>query len=242
MRYALCSDIHANLPAFDAVVSAYQSEHIDQYFHAGDIVGYGAQPRECLELLRRLSIISVAGNHDWGAVDLFTLTFFNPVAAQAIEWTKKQIIDEDRQLLTALKLTFENEDFIVAHGTLANAQDFYYMLGFPAAAQTFALMRQPVCFVGHSHIPGVFIHYPDGRIFYTNEGELTIAKGFQYIVNLGSVGQPRDNNPAAAYCVYDTGMKKIWIKRAAYDLASARQKIIESGLPVSLGNRLFVGR
>jgi predicted phosphodiesterase len=241
MRYAIFSDVHSNLEALDAVVKAYQEERIDQYFCVGDVVGYATNPQECIQKVKSFTNIVIAGNHDWAAVDLFSTEFFNPLALEAIVWTKENLNQEDRSFLQSLKLTYQNDDFTLVHGTLENPESFDYMIDVEAAEKTFSLLKTGICFVGHSHIAGVFMKDEAPGVSYQEDGSLNLKPSHKYIVNVGSVGQPRDGNPKAAYCVFDTEKRQIQIKRVAYDVGLTRHKILQAGLPSFLGDRLLQG-
>lgn len=242
MRYGIFSDVHSNLEGFLEVLEAYKKESIDTYLSLGDIVGYGANPKECIQKAKSLAIDSVAGNHDWASVDLFPVTYFNTYAKDAIAWTKKQLDDSDSHYLESLKLVYRNEDLTLVHGTLDNPSDFNYLLDRDIARESLLLLETDICFIGHSHIAGIFIQDKSGAIEYMQENSVILKKGKKYIVNVGSVGQPRDNNPKASYCVYDTEQREVQIKRVAYDTETARKKIINAGLPKFLGDRLLMGR
>ncbi len=242
MRYGIFSDVHSNVEALDAVIRAYKKEDIDKYLCVGDVVGYAANPKECIERVKALVMITVAGNHDWASVDLFSVDYFNDYAREAIFWNKRNLDDNSRLFLESLELVYKNEDFILVHGTLDNPQDFSYMTDSYIASQTFRLMETNICFVGHLHVAGIFIEDKARRTYYREEGRIDIKDENKYIVNVGSVGQPRDSNPKAAYCIYDTDKKEILIKRVAYDVETTRKKIIDVGLPKFLGDRLLVGR
>jgi predicted phosphodiesterase len=242
MRYGIFADIHSNLEALDTVIAAYRKETIDKYFCVGDVVGYAANPNECAEKIKALCEIAVAGNHDWAAVNLLSIEYFNPVARQAILWTRDNLDERSKSFLESLKLIHRNNDLTLVHGTLDNPQDFNYMIDGRIAQGTFELLETKICFVGHSHIAGIFIKHKDGRIEYCEEERVKIQDENSYIVNVGSIGQPRDNNPRAAYSIYDTDKKEIQIKRADYDIQKTRERIINAGLPRFLGDRLIIGR
>jgi predicted phosphodiesterase len=243
MRYGIFSDVHANLQAFRSVEKAYRQDRIDQYLCAGDVVGYGADPRESIKLLQALSCAAVAGNHDWASADLFSLNFFNPLAARAIIWTKTQLDPQEKDFLKNLKTKLKLGGFMLVHGTLDCPEKFHYMINSQCALRTFKAMGDTkICFVGHSHIVGTFIMDSMGSLEYTRDYSIDIKGGFKYIINVGSVGQPRDGNPYAAYCIYDSDSRKVFIKRVEYDFMLARKKIIDAGLPEFLGNRLIRGQ
>lgn len=242
MRYAIFSDIHANLEALYAVISAYKKESIDKYLCIGDVVGYAANPKECIDIVKETAMITVAGNHDWGSVDLFSVDYFNPAAYQALLWTKSTLDEKSRYFLASLKLVYKNNDLTLVHGTLNNPQEFDYMINEYIAKETFRLMQTNICFVGHSHVAGIFVKDKYEHIRYSEDDNIDIKEENKYIINVGSVGQPRDGNVCAAYCVYDTNQRKLWIKRVRYDIETARRKIYTVGLPRYLGDRLVLGR
>jgi len=242
MRYGIFSDIHSNLEALNAVVDAYKKESIDKYLCVGDVVGYAANPKECIEIVKNLVNVTCAGNHDWASVNLFSVDYFNPTAKDAIFWTRRNLEDSDRNFLESLKLVYNNENLTLVHGTLDNPGDFNYMTDSFIAERTFGLLETNICFVGHTHAVGIFIKDKSSRIHYRQDGSIDIDPENKYIVNVGSVGQPRDSNPKAAYCIYDTDKKEVQIKRIDYDIQTARKKIIDAALPKCLGDRLLSGR
>lgn len=242
MRYAIFSDVHSNLEALRAVIEALKAESPDRYLCIGDIVGYAANPRECIEEVKAVASLSVAGNHDWATIDLTSAENFNPAARQAISWTRRYLDADNRQFLESLQLIYKNDDLTLVHGTLDNPQDFNYMLDEYNAARTFNLLETGICFIGHTHIPAVFMKDKSGEISYSEDAVININENNSYIINVGSVGQPRDGNPDACFCIYDSGLKSVNIKRIKYDFQSARNKIIEAGLPKYLGDRLLAGR
>ncbi len=242
MRYGIFSDIHSNLEALDAVSEAYRKEEIDKYLCVGDVVGYAANPKECIEKIRTLAMITVAGNHDWASANLFSTDYFNPLAKEAISWTQRNLDEQDIYFLEHLTLIYKNEDLTMVHGTLDGPGDFNYMNDGYIASKTFELLETDICFVGHTHVPGVFIKSKNSHIEYREGSNIDIKEDSKYIINVGSVGQPRDGNPEATYCIYDTDKKNVQIKRISYDIQAARKKIIAGGLPGFLGDRLLIGR
>ncbi len=241
MRYAIFSDIHSNLEALQVVIEAYKNERIDQYLSLGDIVGYASNPKECIKRIEELAASSIAGNHDWATADLFSIEYFNTEAGRAITWTKRNLDDKSKYFLGNLKLTYKNKDLTLVHGTLENPEDFNYMTDAYIAQKSFNLLENDICFVGHTHEPCSFMQDKSMRIIYSKESAIKIKDDARYIINVGSVGQPRDNDKRAAYCIYDTEKKEVLIKRVDYDIQAARKKIIEAGLPKFLGDRLLSG-
>jgi predicted phosphodiesterase len=242
VRYGIFSDVHSNLEALDAVIKAYKKERIDRYLCVGDVVGYASNPTECINIIKALAMVTVAGNHDWASVNLFPVDDFNPNALEAISWTRRNLGDSDRNFLESLKLVYNNEDLTLAHGTLDNPGDFNYMTDSAVAEESFKFLETEVCFVGHTHIAGAFIKDEFGNIDYRRDESINISPSNKYIVDVGSTGQPRDGNPQAAYCIYDTDKKEVLLKRIDYDIQAVRKKIIDAGLPRFLGDRLLAGR
>jgi len=241
MRYGIFSDVHSNLPALDSVLRAYSQERIDKYVCIGDVVGYASQPRECIAKIKDLNAILVAGNHDWACVDLISSRYFNPIALEAVEWTKDRLSDSEKGFLKSQELVFSENNFILAHGSLDSPEDFNYLFDQLDAGVTFELMSVDICFVGHTHIPGVFVK-DNNRIDYIQEYPLHLSPLKKYIINVGSVGQPRDKNPQASYCVYDSDRGIIEIKRVDYDIKQAQEGILRVGLPSFLAERLVSGK
>lgn len=242
MRYGIFSDIHSNLEALDTVIEAYRKEVINKYLCVGDVIGYAANPRECIEKVKTLTTVTVAGNHDWAAVDLFSLDYFNPLAKESLLWTKNNLNDSSKYFLQSLQLIYKNENLTLVHGTLNNPQEFNYLFDSYAAFETFRLLQNNVCFVGHTHVAGIFVLDQSNNIHYREDNILNIEPENKYIINVGSVGQPRDEDPRAAYCIYDTEKKVIQIKRIRYAVETTRKKIFENNLPRFLGDRLLVGK
>ena len=241
MRYGIFADIHGNLQAMEAVLAALSREGIHSYFCCGDVVGYGANPHECINLMWDRKITCVAGNHDWAVVDKTDIEYFNPAARLAIEWTKNKVCREDMAFLDRLKLIHKNEDFILVHGTLQEPSYFHYLIDVRQAAGMFFDMDRNLCFVGHSHVPAIFIEKGDEAV---EDASLSvkIAPDRKYIVNVGSVGQPRDGNPMAAYCVLDTEKQIVQIRRVHYDIKEAQKRILAVGLTSFLAQRLEQGQ
>ena len=241
MRYALISDIHSNLEAFEAVLDTLSKEQIDKYLCLGDVVGYGADPRPCIKLLRSVSPeVTIAGNHDWAVVGLTDITYFNEAAADAVEWTRGVIGEDEREFLKALPLIYETKRFTLVHGTLEEPAEFHYILSGYDALKTIKLSATGACFVGHSHVAETF--YTDGEhIAHTTMPEVRMESGRKYVVNVGSVGQPRDGDPRASFVIYDDEEGVIYTRRVSYDIKTAQDKIMKAGLPPWLAARLSKG-
>lgn len=240
MKYGILGDIHGNLEAFLSVLKECASEEIDRFFCVGDVVGYGARPNECIEKIRSIGARVVAGNHDWAAVNKADASHLNPAAHEAILWTYATLSGHSAVFLNSLPLTLTYENFTVVHGTLNNPEEFMYLTDPLEAQETFALLKTALCFIGHSHIPFIFLKEGE-YISSARESSVAISPDKNYIVNVGSIGQPRDRDSRACYCVYDSGAQTIAIKRAAYNIEQVQKEILAAGLPSFLAHRLSRG-
>ncbi|MHC4971105.1 MAG: metallophosphoesterase family protein [Planctomycetota bacterium] len=242
MRYGVFGDIHGNLHALRAVLKAYESERIDTYLCTGDLVGYGAFPKECIDIARDLCEHVVAGNHDFAVCGRLTLEFFNSYAKSAVLWTREALSDEDLAYLRALPLMMQVNAFVtLAHATVYDAHTFDYIQTQYDAHLSLQELGTPCGFVGHSHIPITFA-LKNEVVSWTMEPTIDLDTCEKVLVNVGSVGQPRDENPMAAYAILDTDERKIWIKRVEYDIDGAVAAIAEHKLPDILGERLRLGK
>lgn len=244
MRYAILSDIHGNLEAFESVLDALSQERIDGYLSLGDVVGYGADPKECIKLLKSLNpSVLIAGNHEWGALGKTDISYFNEVAKEAVLWTKKSIDNDDLEFFKSFPLVYEDERMTLVHGTLNMPEEFYYIFDTEDAYVTISHMNNSLCFVGHTHIPGIFISDESKtKVDISEIMDVRVDNERRYIVNAGSIGQPRDGDPRASFAVYDDEEFTVEIKRAQYDIKKAQQKIIKAGLPPQLAQRLAEGK
>ncbi len=240
MKYAILSDIHGNLDAFEAVLASAKAEGVEDYLCLGDVVGYGAQPRECLDLVQSTCRGVVAGNHDFAVFGRIETEFFNAYAKQSTVWTKEQLGPDRLEFLGSLPLVEHCDGFSIVHATLDTPELFGYVHSSYDAFLSLSRLSGDVCFIGHSHVPITFIRRR--FISYSFESEIEIEPGSKVLVNVGSVGQPRDNCPLAAYALYDSTARKVSIRRIPYDVDAAAHKIREAGLPEILGERLKYGR
>lgn len=243
MRYAILSDIHSNLEAFSAVLESIAAEKPDQLICLGDIVGYGASPKECLDLVRAHCHHIVIGNHDHAVLGLTNKEFFNPNAKKAVEWTAQKLGEEDFAFLKTLPVSIGKNNLVATHATLSKPTEWGYILDEYEADACFSLMKpgQRVTFIGHSHIPLAFENGPFVKFlgFITH---LEMNPQYQYVVNVGSVGQPRDNNNLASYALYDSEKLTVDLVRVPYDIPTAQKKILDAGLPPFLAERIQYGR
>jgi len=242
VRYAVFGDIHANLHALEAVLAAYQQESIDVYLCTGDLVGYGPYPRECIQRTREICKHVVAGNHDLAVCEKLNLEFFNTYAKSAVMWTRQQLEPEQLEYLHRLPLSeVLDSDTTLSHATIYDPGAFDYIQTQYDAHLSLQEQRTTCGFVGHSHIPITF-YLREGVVSWTMGSTIDLANCDKALVNVGSVGQPRDENPDAAYAIFDTEERRIWIKRAAYDVDAAAEAIAQRGLPSILGERLRLGK
>ncbi|MFV1959025.1 MAG: metallophosphoesterase [Planctomycetota bacterium] len=239
MRYAILGDIHSNLAALRAVAAALEAETIDGYLCLGDVVGYGADPKACIDIVRDLGSILIGGNHDWGTAGRISLAYFNGPARAAIEWTQGVLSPADRVWLGGLSLMRRVGDITLAHATLHEPQVFEYIFTPYDAYLSFRHLTTSVAFVGHSHVPVTF--YDGNPIRYSTDVRFRLIDR-RAIANVGSVGQPRDENPDAAYGVFDTETRVLMLHRAEYDVEQSMARIVDAGLPPILAERLRIGR
>jgi len=240
MKFAIIADIHANLDAFQVVLEDCKKQQVTHYACLGDVVGYNANPKECLDIVRAMNMPCVKGNHDEYCSSEEHLEGFNPAAAEAVNWTRKQLTEDDRQWLRELKYTRMVTNFTIVHATLDGPQRWGYVFDKLAAAASFTYQNTSVCFFGHTHVPVAFMK--DSMVRGGTYSKFKLEPGKKYFVNVGAVGQPRDNNPKAAYVVYDTLEATIELRRLDYDIAAAQKKILAAGLPERLAERLAYGR
>ena len=243
MRYGILGDVHANLSALHTVLDAFEREGVERVLSVGDVVGYGAAPRECIALLREIGAQVVRGNHDAAVVGQIDLLYFNNVARQAVLWTQSVVSEEECAWLAGLPYTLDTEHCTVAHGTLHRPELFDYIQSTTDADPSLDVMELPVCFVGHTHVPVTLMRLHDDplRTAYTTDYEIDLSDARHALVNVGSVGQPRDEDPRAAYAIYDSDRDVVRIERVAYDIDAEARRIRRAGLPGMLADRLALG-
>ena len=242
MRYAILADIHSNLAALEAVLKDIQGRGgADEIWCLGDIVGYGPDPHECIELVRRHCSACVAGNHDWAAVGKVNTTDFNPEAAEAVQWTHRQLKPDEIRYLEGLPLTLEKGDFTLVHGS-PREPIWEYILAEEEAEENLKYFKTPYCFIGHSHIPLLFQCQKACSVkTFKAESEVK-TDDKRLIINPGSVGQPRDRDPRASYALYESEAGILTLHRVEYDIAATQQRMRRAALPERLIDRLAYGR
>lgn len=245
MRTLIFSDVHGNLEALNAVLKFAKSHHVDQYVFLGDLVGYGASPNETIEKVQALKpVTAIRGNHDKAVLANDSIETFNPIAAAAITWTRAHIHKKNLEFLGRLPkgpVPVDGE-FEICHGSPFDED--YYIFGEFDADEAFDYLTHPVAFFGHTHIPVVYFKREGdvGCQYITGQINLVkIEKGVSYLINPGSVGQPRDRNPRAAFVLYDREQRQIRFQRVEYEIPEAQKKILEADLPSALAERLALG-
>jgi len=243
MRYAIIADIHANLAAFTAVLDDIERRGgAEEIWCLGDVVGYGPDPHQCIELLRQYNHVCVAGNHDWAAIGKLDTSSFNPYAAAACHWTAQQLSPEDIQYLESLPLVIEKDDFTIVHGS-PREPIWEYLLSTSNAKENLAYFQSKFCLIGHSHVPLIFRYNETGACSFSQfSPHIGLALGeSRMIINPGGVGQPRDGDPRASYAIYDSEAGLISLHRVSYDIDATQAKMVECGLPMPLAARLTYG-
>jgi diadenosine tetraphosphatase ApaH/serine/threonine PP2A family protein phosphatase len=213
---------------------------VDDLVCLGDFVGYGASPNECVDRLRPRISGAVVGNHDAAAIGRLSLGDFNSDAATAARWTEQALSPETRAYLESLPYTIERGAALLVHASPLEPQAWHYVLSPVDAAEEFGAFDQPICFIGHSHFPGAFEKEGDS-LRYTRVADVETKEGCRYIVNVPSVGQPRDSDPRAGYTVWDSAKGTLEQIRLEYDVDGAMKRIRDAGLPAFLAERLRWG-
>lgn len=253
-RTAIISDIHANYHALSAVIEDVRAMQCSDLVCLGDVVGYNAYPSECLDYVRELGCPVVKGNHDEEVVSP-SLAKMNPVARQAMDWTRNQLDEERLKWLSRLQYqrivrTDTGRTFSIVHASLDHPKAWNYIINANDASSNFARQISPICFHGHTHVPKVFVsdhtHTVEDHdilydLYFSGYTEFQPQENLNYFINVGSVGQPRDNDSRACYAIYDTDINLIILKRVDYDIHAAQDAICNAGLPEYLAERLEKG-
>jgi predicted phosphodiesterase len=236
MKIAIISDIHGNLEALTAVLKYIKKSGIRTIHCLGDIVGYGPNPNECVELVIEHCKKVVIGNHDHAALGLTSTEYFNDFAKISTYWTSMNLSNDSKEYLSSLEFTHNCDKYLLVHSTPSEPEMWHYILSDMDAQHEFRHFKQKICFIGHSHFPIVFF-----KSGYSRDQKLKLHHNNKYIINAGSVGQPRDGNPKACFCVYNSKSEEIVYIRLDYDVNTTREKIVKAGLPVFLADRLLKG-
>ena len=242
MRYIIFSDLHSNLEALNQFQKEIETIAYDKLVCLGDIVGYGADPNPCVQWVREKADFTIAGNHDWAAVEKTDTTYFNSYAYESCLWTREKLTEENKNFLRSLPLDHEEGGVYWVHASPFEPEAWHYVTSKTGAKRYFRHFEAPICFVGHSHRPVILEQTADGEVNDYVSEFWDIEPEHRYIFNDGSLGQPRDGNPDPSFMIYDSEGKTVKVCRFEYDLNSAQDKIRENGLPVYLAERLAQGR
>ena len=243
MRTAVTADIHANLEALLAVLARIEAIGADEIVCLGDIVGYNADPNECADIVRSRNIRCVLGNHDACAAGLEEPDGFNPVAQRAVLWTRAELTDENRLFLRSLPREQRAGDLFLFHGSIHDTNR--YILYMNDALDNFTMLAAMgksvrIGFFGHTHVKAA-LYFGQGAVSVELSPDLKLSEEKRYLINPGSVGQPRDGDPRASFLVYDTDSRRVTFNRVEYDVRACQDKIIRAGLPSWLAERLASG-
>ncbi len=243
MRYGLISDIHGNLPALEQVLAALAEVEIDTYLCLGDIVGYGASPNECCEIIQDIGAICIRGNHEQAVLEPDMQDWFNPEARACLIWTRQQLSKTNTDFLAGLAPSAELSDVILCHGSIPDPD--FYIISPPDAAPSLQAMSGPLAFFGHTHCAEWFVQEDDGGVpeqhSHPAGGACSVDTECKYLINPGAVGQPRDGNHQAAFAIYDTEARQVQLLRIDYDIAAAQEQMVAAGLPLGMIQRLSLG-
>jgi len=232
MRIGIISDIHSNLAALECVFSYLDSKKIDEVFCLGDTVGYGPFPNECIEILRNRKTTVIAGNHDWGVIEKIPLKNFNKMGQKTLRWTQKIITDDNRIFLKSLPLKIIKHNITLVHAEPKDPEQWTYIVSNEDVKEAFKGFTTPICFIGHTHIAAVVNEDLVGR---------KLHKTTRSLINVGSVGQPRDSNPKTSFGILDLNNWSYELVRLEYDVQKTIDGIKKAGLPLILARRLTYG-
>ena len=236
MKIAIVSDIHGNLEALSRVLEYIRENDIEEIYCLGDVVGYGPNPNECVELVRENCKAVLMGNHDYAAIGLANIEYFNEYAKISTYWTQDILLDENLEYLKSLPFTYTHDKFLLVHASPKNPSNWDYVLSVNDAKQQLKEFESNLCFIGHSHVPVIFSNSD-----YYRKKNFLFTEDQKYLVNVGSTGQPRDGDPRTCFVVYDDEQNSVEYVRLDYDIQKSYNKIINAGLPVFLAERLLKG-
>jgi predicted phosphodiesterase len=244
MRLGIFSDIHANLEALQAVLSAYGSERIDRFLCAGDVVGYGACPNECVEIVRRTTTEVVLGNHDAAVAGIMDYSYYYDAARRVLDMHAHSLTEDGMAWLSELPYSrrYPELGIKLCHGSPIEEREFDYIF---APEQAFSLLPfyhtlDQITFIGHSHLCRVFALTPT-TVEEIAAKQFHVDRERKFVISVGSIGQPRDYDNRASYTVFDTDSRTFQFKRVEYDIEAAANRIFAAGLERNFGNRLFIG-
>lgn len=241
MRCAILGDIHGNLQALEAVLADAREYGCTEFHCLGDVVGYNANPGECLEIVKSLPGACVLGNHDHAAAGEYSLEGFSSSASVSIEWTRGLLSADQKAWLGSLRLQRQIRKTTLVHATLDSPESWGYVRGVSEAELSLACQRTPLCFIGHTHVPRSFGQGVGEMLLFENADGVELPRSPKLLINAGSVGQPRDGDRRAAYMIHDEESGGLWLRRVEYDVDSASRAVLAAGLPSKLAERLHKG-
>lgn len=240
-KIAILGDIHANIDALNAVLEDANAENVTDFLCVGDVVGYNATPNECVETIKKIASFTVCGNHDHYCAFDESLDDFHPVAANVIEWTRRELTSENIEWLKKLPYSIVNKNITLVHSTLDMPERWGYVFDSIEAESHLNYQNTQFCFHGHTHVPTIF-KKQGHMVEQLPPQDIKIELGKKYFVNTGSVGQPRDGNPMSSYCIFYPESQQICFRRVAYDVSAAQSRIRAASLPERLAARLERGQ
>ncbi len=244
MRYLIFSDIHSNLEAFEKLLSDKTISSVDKFLFLGDLVGYGADPNDTISIFKEMkNTHAIRGNHDKVIANLESSSLFNPVAAFSAEWSKVKLTDENRKFLTNLQKgpVIIDRFLTICHGSTFDED--YYVFSVFEAVESMKFMKTSIGFFGHTHFPVIYFQRNNklNAIPLNSDTKIKLDPNTRYLINPGSIGQPRDKNPKSSFIIYDSDKREITFKRYEYNLKKTQKKIRAAGLPELLASRLESG-
>ena len=242
MRIALVSDIHGNLEAFQAVLKEIEKQKVDRINCLGDVIGYGCDPLACLELVDQNCSAKLMGNHEYAAIGVLPSKAMNLAARQSIHWTTAQLKDRELAMIADYEMTTEDAGCLMVHASPQEPDEWHYVLSQLEATEAFDHLHQKLAFHGHTHLPLIFCKAPNGKVRTIVGHDIDPDEECSYLINVGSVGQPRDNDPRASYVIYDADEISISYHRVEYDFKITQAKMCKAEMPSMLIDRLEVGR
>ncbi|EDM78220.1 bis(5'nucleosyl)-tetraphosphatase, ApaH [Plesiocystis pacifica SIR-1] len=243
MRYGIFSDTHANLPALNAVMRCFDQEKVDALICLGDTVGYGSQPNECADIVRKNAKHTILGNHDAAVAGRMDYSYYYDAAREALDYHRRILSDENMEWLRNLAYMEKDEGTHFCHGSPVDLEEFEYIFSVEQAMTCIPIWERlgQATFIGHSHLCKAFAISKE-RVFEVVTKQFEVREEYRYVISVGSVGQPRDHDPRASYTIYDSGRRSFEFKRVEYDIAEAAKRIYDIGqLSDSFGARLFAG-
>ena len=242
MKIALISDIHGNLEALVSVLKHIEKLRVDEIHCLGDVVGYGCNPIECLNLIEENAQVKLMGNHEYAILGNISTDSYTAIAKISTKWTHRILTDREFSIISDFKMRHSFDDILMVHASPYKDDYWRYILTPEEAYKTFESISENICFYGHSHIPMIFTESSNGLPRKQVGHDFDPFEESRYLVNVGSVGQPRDNDPRACFVIFDTENQEIKYHRVEYDINKAQSKMTNAKLPEMLINRLAVGR